>query len=161
MLRGSNPNWSPGKRPCGRSGTTSCAHLSLSLSLSFLPPHSYRRILLVCLRIPIKCKCFSLINCTFRWVRGSVSSQRHMLASKTNEHVHPNVVQTFFSFSSLAVAHRSLSPICFPNISHKSDLSRTVNTKLPMFHPEWFQRRLKLVLFMARAQKDTSRGQVV
>lgn len=98
------------------------------------------------LRIPTRRECFSLINCTFHRVSGSVSSQRHMLVSKTNEHVRPNVVETFFSFSSLAVAHRSLSPVCFPNISHKSDLSRTLNGKLPMFHPERFQRRPKLVL---------------
>lgn len=83
-----------------------------------------------------------------------------MLASKTNEHVYPNAVETFFSFSSLAVAHCSLSPVCFPNISHKSDLSKTLNIELPMFHPECFRRLLKPVVFMARAEKGTSRGHV-
>ncbi len=84
-----------------------------------------------------------------------------MLVSKTNEHVCPNALETFFSFSSLAVAHCSLSLVCFPSISHKSDLSKTLNIELPMFHPELFQRLLKLVVFMARAGKGTSRGHVV
>lgn len=84
-----------------------------------------------------------------------------MLVSKTNEHVYPNVVETFFSFNSLAVAHCSLSTVCFPSISHKSDLSKTLNSELPMFHPEWFQRLLKLVVFMAQAEKGTSWGHVV
>lgn len=139
-----------------------CTSLSLSLSRSFFLVTSLLWSHPACLRrIPTRCKCFSIINCTFPWVSGSVASWRHMLASKTNEHVLLKVAETFFSFSSLAVAHRSLSPICFPNISHKSDLSRTLNTELLMFHPEWFQRRLKLVLFMARAEKGASRGQVV
>lgn len=97
---------------------------------------------------------------TFHWACSSVSSPCHMLVSKTNEHVYPNTVGIFFSFSSLAVAHRSLSPVCFPSISHKSDLSKTLNTELPMFHPEWFRRLLKLVVFMAGAEKGTSRGHV-
>lgn len=161
MLQASNPNWSLGKSPSRRSGaTTFCTPLSLSFILS---PHT--RLLLFCLVCLVwmraGCECRGLVRCTFHWTSSSVSSPCHMLVSKTNEHVFPNAVETLLSFSSLAVAHCSLSPVCFPNISHKSDLSKTLNTELPMFHPEWFQRLLKLVVFMAWTEKGISWGHVV
>ena len=111
------------------------AALSLShIITSHSSPHCF--ILFVCSGFLYVASALASLSYTFHWTSSSVSSPCHMLVSKTNEHVYPNAVETFFSFSSLAVAHCSLSPACFPSISHKSDLSKTLNTELPMFHPE-------------------------
>lgn len=165
MLQGSNPNWSLGKGPNRRNGAT--------ISCTYSSPRSQIINSHCCFSVVVFFSYLSALNSfkmqgalaslsyTFHWRSSSFSSLCHMLVNKTDEHVYPNVVETFFSFNSLAVAHCSLSPVCFPSISHKSDLSKTLNTELPMFHPEWFQRLLKLVVFMARAEKGTSRGHVV
>lgn len=109
MLRGgTSPNWSLGDGPSRKSGaTTSCGPLSLPPSLPrFITSRSSSYCFrLVCLpaKIPDKTlgprsqRHFPLDE------RLRFHPPRHMLATKTNEHVHPNAAETFFSFSSLAV----------------------------------------------------------
>lgn len=132
MLQGCNPNWSFGKRPNRSEATTSCPSLSYYPLLLFPPC----LVLFVFRGFLSDQSALASLSYTFHWRSISVSSPCHMLVSKTNEHVYPNVVETFFSFNSLAAARCSLSAVCFPSISHKSDLSKTLNTELPMFHPE-------------------------
>lgn len=109
MLRGgTSPNWSLGDGPSRKSGaTTSCGPLSLSLPPSLvLSPHALPLIVSVLFVCPRK----SPIRLGPRSQRHFPLDERlrfhpprHMLATKTNEHVHPNAAETFFSFSSLAV----------------------------------------------------------
>lgn len=163
MLQGSNPNWRLGKRPTKRSGATTSFTYPYPLTLSYylLTSFSHCSVLFAGPEFLLDAGALASLSYTFHCRSSSASSPCHMLVNKTNEHVYPNVVETFFSFNSLAGAHCSLSLVCFPSISHKSDLSKTLNTALPMFHPEWFQRLPKLVVFMAQAEKGTSRGHVV
>lgn len=108
MLRGgTSPNWSLGDGPSRKSGAaTSCGPLSLSL------PHSFYHLTLFLLLFP---SCLSAAKIPDKTLgprsqrhfpldeRLRFHPPRHMLATKTNEHVHPNAAETFFSFSSLAV----------------------------------------------------------
>lgn len=112
-----------------------CTYLPSSLSLSYyhLTLFSHCFVSFVCWEFLKDVSALASLSYTFHRKSSSVSSPCHMLVSKTNEHVYPNAVEIFFSFSSFAVAHHSLSLVCFPSISHKSDLSKTLNTELPMF----------------------------